>query len=75
MTEDTYQLQDVEIEIVNMLGQCMNMFARLPVVHPADYNEFALAIHAAQNIVFARPGMRQYGWPNLTKRTDAQVEK
>jgi hypothetical protein len=71
---DQPTLTNEEIAVIDTLGAAMNAFARLEVLHPADANEFGLAIHAAQNIVFARPGMRQYGWPNLGPQLEVQPQ-
>lgn len=44
-----------EDAVVTQLGDAMTQFAGLPVVHPNDTEEFVHAIHAAQNIILARP--------------------
>lgn len=49
-----------EAEISEMLGDAASKFARLPQEHSADIREFCQAIHAAQNIVMARSGLRAY---------------
>lgn len=49
-------LTEQEQALVNLLGQCFNAFKQLPIYHPSDMDEFVRAIHAAQNIVLARPG-------------------
>lgn len=48
-----------EREVLQILGEAWNKFAGLPVLHMADHTEFSAAIHQAQNIVLARPGMRE----------------
>lgn len=48
-------LTPAEEELAQMLGDCFNAHQRLPEVHPHDAEEFMRAIHAAQNIVLARP--------------------
>lgn len=35
-------------------------FLKLPVIHRADQDEFAQAIHLAQNIVLSRPAVESY---------------
>jgi hypothetical protein len=47
-----------EIRVLEALGQAWNDFAALPPLHPHDADEFVRAIHAAQNIVLARAGLR-----------------
>jgi hypothetical protein len=47
-----------EIQILDALGSVWNDFIALPEAHPSDQGEFAQAIHAAQNIVLARVGLR-----------------
>lgn len=51
-----------EIELVEHLGKAMSLFVKLPKLHTSDQQEFAYAVHLCQNIVFARVGMREYGW-------------
>jgi hypothetical protein len=48
-------LSPEEQDLVKKLGECFSDFTKLPVLHPADEDEFMRAIHAAQNIVLARP--------------------
>lgn len=50
-----------EAEIANLLGQAYSKFRELPVLHSADEGDFVRAIHAAQNIVLARAGLRATG--------------
>lgn len=49
------QLNTSEHCIVQLLGDAFNLHQSLPEVHPHDQEEFMRAIHAAQNIVLARP--------------------
>lgn len=44
-----------EQNCLNHLGEIANQYKTLPVVHEADLAEFVAAIHAAQNIILARP--------------------
>jgi hypothetical protein len=53
-------LTEAEIEVLDLLGECATKFGALSPEHTSDLNEFCLAIHAAQNIVMARQGMREY---------------
>lgn len=57
--DDDQKVTQEEIEIIELLGRAMNGFASLKELHPADQQEFAYAIHLAQNIVLARSGMKQ----------------
>lgn len=50
-----------EREVLALLGQAWNKFLELPVLHTMDHQEFCHAIHAAQNIVLARAGLREEG--------------
>jgi hypothetical protein len=52
------KLSKQEKKVVNLLGEAAVKFGELPLEHPDDAREFALAIHAAQNIVLARVGLR-----------------
>lgn len=56
-------LTETEQRCLDSLGESANMFSYLPEVHPADKAEFTQAIHAAQNIILARPA------------TEAQMQK
>ena len=47
-----------EREVGDLLAMAWNKFCKLPVLHHADSEEFVRAIHAAQNIVLARVGLR-----------------
>ena len=51
----TRDLNEAEIKVLNMLGECFNEYRALVVLHPCDLNEFMQAIHVAQNIILARP--------------------
>jgi hypothetical protein len=58
----TEPLSDAEERIVSLLGKAWQEFESLPPQHPCDSPEFLRAIHAAQNIVLARPTQRAMGW-------------
>lgn len=46
-----------ERALVEALGACASDHHQLPVIHQSDEDEFVRAIHAAQNIVLARPAV------------------
>jgi hypothetical protein len=48
-----------EIEILNATRDVWNKFIELPVLHPSDQGEFCQHIHALQNIILAREGVRK----------------
>lgn len=54
------QLTDEEREVLELLGHAADKFSALPEEHPADLADFVNAIHAAQNIVLSRVGLRAY---------------
>jgi hypothetical protein len=56
-------LSQEESDLVRKLGECFSDFTKLPVLHPADEDEFMRAIHAAQNIVLARPAFLDVNSP------------
>lgn len=45
----------LERRIAQMLGDAWTLYGKLPEVHRSDSAEFTQAIHAAQNIILARP--------------------
>jgi len=49
-----------EIELVDNLGDCFNAFVKLDQLHQSDNREFEFHIHALQNIVLSREGLRAY---------------
>ena len=51
-------LTDQEAKVAQMLGEAWNEYLKLPVEHPMGQKEFCSAIHACQNIVLARCGVR-----------------
>jgi len=51
-------LTDEERAVVDCLADAWNAFVELKPVHPSDNREFEHAIHAAQNIILARPVMK-----------------
>jgi hypothetical protein len=52
-----------EQRVLDHLAQAWNAYLALPVVHTDDMAEFRQAIHAAQNIVLARPSVRSSRQP------------
>ena len=52
------ELTDQEAKVAQMLGEAWNEYLKLPVEHPMGQEEFCSAIHACQNIVLARCGVR-----------------
>jgi hypothetical protein len=69
-------LEDAEVAVLDLLGEAATAFAALQQEHTADIKEFVSAIHAAQNIVLGRCGMRSYrtlkGLPDDWKRPQRQ---
>jgi hypothetical protein len=68
-------LTDQEKRVVDALGNAWDEYALLPHIHPADVGEFVQAVHAAQNIVLARPGVKAVNpaapiFKRLKERTD-----
>jgi len=51
-------MTDDEVLVVHLLADAWNAFCDLPEEHPSDADEFCRAIHAAQDIVLARPARR-----------------
>ncbi|MBJ2259094.1 hypothetical protein [Pseudomonas psychrophila] len=52
------ELTDQEAKVAQVLGEAWNEYLKLPVEHPMGQKEFCSAIHACQNIVLARCGVR-----------------
>jgi hypothetical protein len=50
-----------EKALLAKLGEVYNQFQALPILHGADLPEFAMHLHALQNIVLARVALRQRG--------------
>lgn len=49
-------LTSKERQVVGRLSEAWHEYKRLPVIHEADNEDVLHAIHAAQNIILARPG-------------------
>ncbi|MBW3503347.1 hypothetical protein CJF43_07220 [Pseudomonas fragi] len=52
------ELTDQEAKVAQMLGDAWNEYLKLPIEHPMEQKEFCSAIHACQNMVLARCGVR-----------------
>lgn len=48
-----------EVKVLNITKDAWNAFLQLPIQHPDDINEFRFHIHAMQNIIYAREGIRK----------------
>lgn len=59
------ELTPNEQEVIDLLGSAADVAAALPEVHPSDRPEFCAAIHACQNIIYARPAFEhaKSTWP------------
>lgn len=51
-------MNEEEKNVLRLLSQAASEFGKLEKLHRADLPEFVHAIHAAQNIVLSRAGMR-----------------
>lgn len=49
-----------EIEIMELTKEIWNKFLELPIEHSADTAELNFHIHAIQNILLSRVGLREY---------------
>jgi hypothetical protein len=67
-------LTDQENECLLILADAWNKFCALPPLHPVDNHEFMHAIHAAQNIVLARPYLRSVKESEHMANPDSGVE-
>ena len=52
------ELTELEFQCLIELASAWECYLQLPELHPDDFNEFRLTIHAAQNIILARPMLR-----------------
>jgi hypothetical protein len=48
-----------EVKVLHYLKETWNEFNKLPKVHNDDINDFRHHIHALQNIILAREGLRK----------------
>jgi hypothetical protein len=51
-------MTDLEFKAINATKEVWNAFLLLPVVHPDDQNDFRHHVHALQNIILSREGLR-----------------
>jgi len=49
-----------EVEILDLIGNVTNKFLSLNEEHSADRQDFIFHIHAIQNIILSREGLRKY---------------
>lgn len=56
---ETIVLTEEERAVLDLLAAAYNEYVKLEVMHPWHQKEFMHAIHAAQHIVLARPGLRE----------------
>lgn len=59
-----------ERDIIDLSAELWNRFCALPELHPSDKPELCVHIHAIQNMVFARTGVRSY---NKMEQTVTEV--
>lgn len=64
-----------EIAVVKALVEAWNLFNELEPANEWDRIEFMNAIHAAQNIVLARPGVRAFNENEMIKELFAELSK
>jgi len=63
-SRSTVLLSVAEESVVSRLADAWNEFVRLEPVHPDETVEFRRAIHAAQQIIMARPVQREFNADN-----------
>lgn len=56
------RLSKQEKKLITQLGAILRQYDELPTQHPDADADFTRAIHAAQNILLARPTARAEGW-------------
>ncbi len=52
-------MTEQEIKVLDRTKETWAEFLALPEEHPDDQNEFRLHIHALQNMILAREGLRK----------------
>lgn len=52
-------MTDQEIKVIDLTKEVWNEFIKLPKQHQADEQEFCYHIHALQNMILAREGLRK----------------
>jgi hypothetical protein len=55
-----------ELKTISAISEVWNAFLQLPMIHPDDQNEFRFHIHALQNMILAREGIRVLSSIELT---------
>jgi hypothetical protein len=63
-------LSKEEMKVLDRLVMAWNEFNDLKVLHPLDSSEFLKAIHAAQNIILARPSLRELQEAGIVARME-----
>lgn len=56
------RLTPEESAVIEKLSDAWNLYVKLPAQHPMHQQEFAHAIHAAQQQIMSRPTAREEGW-------------
>lgn len=52
-------ITDKEMQCIDLSRDLWNAFMELPIQHPADREDFCFHIHAIQNMLLGREGLRQ----------------
>lgn len=54
-----------ELHVMNLLGEALNCYARLPKQHPSELDDFTDAIHRLQDLIAIRVARRAdpENWP------------
>lgn len=74
MTKIDFSLMEEEEAIIILLSEAYEKFTWLPHINSNDLFEFGLAIHAAQNIVMARPVAEKNTWkPNMSRCSEMRT--
>ena len=55
LNTEEVELTDIEVACLDKIVETWNLYLTLSTLHPDDLLEFRLALHAAQNIILARP--------------------
>ena len=66
------ELTAEERSVLDALGEAWNSYSDLPEIHATKRREFMDAIHAAKDIVHARPSIEQVMAGRLVKRGEEQ---
>lgn len=68
-------LTPTENQVLGLLGDAWSKFIALPAAHPSDAREMKHAIHAAQNIVLARPATEAKQAKRQRQEPDHEVDR